>query len=766
MFFVEPLRTVRAAHRARAQGDAARPVRARPRGLLPRERLEHRRRGPVPARRDRRRRRGAVRHDARHRGAAWVFVAGRARRPASLGGMAWAAIIALLRDRFNANEILVSLMLVYVARAAPQLSRLRAVEGPAGLQLPADHDLRRGDAAAATWSPASRLHVGFAIALVLVAVFWVVHVPDLARLPAPGRRARAGGRALRRVLGARRALWTALLVSGGLAGAGRRDRGGRAAAASSRRTSRPATASRRSSSPSSAGCTRSAASSPACCCRMFLHRRRARRSRGSGCPTPLTGVFQGAAAVLAARLRHADPLPAALAPRAPSPDDGARHERDRAPGRRHARRRARRCALAGLGLLINERAGVLNLGAEGMMLVAAIAGFAAAFHTGNDWIAFAAGGRRRGARSRPASAWLVIWLNTNQYATGLALSLFGVGLLGVRGHRLRRQEARRAAPASRCPVLADIPFLGPALFRQHPMVYVAIAARRRAGLVPLPHARRAWCCARSASRPSRRTRSATRCAGSASPRSWSAARCAASPAPTSRSSTRRCGSRGMVAGRGWIALALTTVRDLAPGARAARRVPLRRRDDAAVPPAGRRACRSPSQFLTMLPYLATIVVLVADLAQPGVDPRQHAGLARQAVLSRCLTVTPHHRTKSIVSREIHPEQAFLAEGPSSLAADAAALAGRLRQGRAARRPRPPRPPPAPGAAPPAEPLKVAFVYVGPVGDAGWTFAHDQGRKAVEAEFGDKIKTTLRREGARGRRRRARHPRPGRARATS
>ena len=48
-------------------------------------------------------------------------------------------------------------------------------------------------------------------------------------------------------------------------------------------------------------------------------------------------------------------------------------------------------ALAALGLLINERAGVLNLGAEGMMLIAAVAGFAVAFHTGSDWLAFAAG---------------------------------------------------------------------------------------------------------------------------------------------------------------------------------------------------------------------------------------------------------------------------------------------------------------------------------------------------------------------------------------
>jgi basic membrane protein A and related proteins len=57
----------------------------------------------------------------------------------------------------------------------------------------------------------------------------------------------------------------------------------------------------------------------------------------------------------------------------------------------------------------------------------------------------------------------------------------------------------------------------------------------------------------------------------------------------------------------------------------------------------------------------------------------------------------------------------------------------------------PKPAPAPAVAPaPAkpDPLKVGFVYVGPVGDAGWTFAHDQGRKAIEAEFGDKIKTTF------------------------
>ena len=83
-------------------------------------------------------------------------------------------------------------------------------------------------------------------------------------------------------------------------------------------------------------------------------------------------------------------------------------------------------ALAALGLLINEKAGIVNLGAEGMMLCAAIAGFAVTVHTGSTWLGFAAG-MAAGALLAAVFGVLVIWLGTNQYATGLALSLFGVG---------------------------------------------------------------------------------------------------------------------------------------------------------------------------------------------------------------------------------------------------------------------------------------------------------------------------------------------------
>ena len=147
-------------------------------------------------------------------------------------------------------------------------------------------------------------------------------------------------------------------------------------------------------------------------------------------------------------------------------------------------------AVAGLGLLLNEKAGVLNLGAEGMMLVGALAGFGAAFATGNDWAAFSAGAVA-GMGVALLFGVLVIWLNTNQYATGLALTLFGGGLSAFIGVNFAGKTLAKRDPSG-IPGLADLPFVGPALFRQHPMTYIAIALmfalgwflyRSRTGLV-------------------------------------------------------------------------------------------------------------------------------------------------------------------------------------------------------------------------------------------------------------------------------------------
>ena len=147
-------------------------------------------------------------------------------------------------------------------------------------------------------------------------------------------------------------------------------------------------------------------------------------------------------------------------------------------------------AIAGLGLLVNERAGIINLGAEGLMLVAAIAGFATAVHTGSSWVGIGAGALA-GAALAALFGLLVIWLNTNQVATGLALSLFGGGFSAFVGIDYVQYKLGTQTQYG-IPWLADLPFVGPAFFRQHPMVYVAIALaaalawflyRTRAGLV-------------------------------------------------------------------------------------------------------------------------------------------------------------------------------------------------------------------------------------------------------------------------------------------
>ncbi|WP_317203048.1 ABC transporter permease, partial [Janthinobacterium sp.] len=145
--------------------------------------------------------------------------------------------------------------------------------------------------------------------------------------------------------------------------------------------------------------------------------------------------------------------------------------------------------LAALGLLINEKSGVVNLGAEGMMLVGAIAGFAVTLHSGNAALGFAAGAAA-GMALAAFFAWLTVWLGTNQYATGLALALFGAGASTYIGIKYVGSSLHNGKFG--VPYLEDLPFLGEALFRQHPMVYLALLLcaaiawflyRARAGLV-------------------------------------------------------------------------------------------------------------------------------------------------------------------------------------------------------------------------------------------------------------------------------------------
>ena len=270
-------------------------------------------------------------------------------------------------------------------------------------------------------------------------------------------------------------------------------------------------------------------------------------------------------------------------------------------------------AIAALGLLINEKAGIVNLGAEGMMLCAAVAGFATVVHTGNDWLGFAAG-MGAGALLAAIFGLLVIWLNTNQYATGLALSLFGVGFSAFSGISYVQAKLPER-PQFAIPVLGDIPLVGPALFRHHPAVYLTIlfaAAliwflyRTRSGLV-LRSVGESPESAHALGYPVRRIRLAAVVAGGAM--------CGLAGAFISIVYTPLW-VEGMVAGRGWIALALTTFATWRParvllGAYLFGGVTMLQFHLQGV------GLDVPSQFLSMLPYLATIVVLALISRNPA-----------------------------------------------------------------------------------------------------------------------------------------------------
>ena len=270
-------------------------------------------------------------------------------------------------------------------------------------------------------------------------------------------------------------------------------------------------------------------------------------------------------------------------------------------------------AIASLGLLINEKVGIVNLGAEGIMLCAALAGFAAVVHSGSTLVGFAAG-MAAGAVLAAIFGLLVIWLNTNQYATGLALSLFGGGFSAFAGTgyvQARLPEQSQWA----IPVLGDVPFIGPALFRHHPMVYFAMVLtlaliwflyRTRTGLV-LRSVGESPESAHALGYPVRRIRLAAVVAGGAL--------CGLAGAYISTVYTPLW-VENMVAGKGWIALALTTFATWRParvllGAYLFGGVTMLQFH---LQGAG---VNVPSQFLTMMPYVATVVVLALISRNPA-----------------------------------------------------------------------------------------------------------------------------------------------------
>ena len=267
---------------------------------------------------------------------------------------------------------------------------------------------------------------------------------------------------------------------------------------------------------------------------------------------------------------------------------------------------------AALGELITERAGVLNLGVEGMMLIGAVTAFGVVLAGYPPFVAALAA---MGAAALAAAVFAVLALTlaTNQYAAGLALTILGSGLSGLIGRHFGSSSITSIAKIH-IPVLSDLPVVGPSVFNQDPMVYLALLLtglvwwflyRTKPGLIvrsvgEAPHS------ALAIGYPVIRIRYLTTVLGGAL--------AGLGGAYLSLAYTPLW-VEDMTSGRGWIALALVVFATWRPW-----RVVLGAWLFGGVTVlqlfAQGFGIELPSEVLSALPYLATIVVLVAISRNP------------------------------------------------------------------------------------------------------------------------------------------------------
>jgi general nucleoside transport system permease protein len=267
---------------------------------------------------------------------------------------------------------------------------------------------------------------------------------------------------------------------------------------------------------------------------------------------------------------------------------------------------------AAIGELITERSGVMNLGIEGMMLIGAATAFGVALHGQPAFIA-ALVAMLAAALMASLFAVLALGLAVNQYAAGLALTILGSGLSAVIGRQFGASSVTSIAKLH-IGALSELPFIGKVLFSQDPMVYMALGLallawwflnRTRAGLVlravgEAPHS------ARAIGYPVIRIRyAATAFGGAMAGLAGAYLSLAYTPLWVD----------DMTAGRGWIAQALVVFATWKPG-----RVVLGAWLFGGVTVAQLFAqtlgLHVPTQFMSALPYVATIVVLVVISRNP------------------------------------------------------------------------------------------------------------------------------------------------------
>jgi simple sugar transport system permease protein len=262
--------------------------------------------------------------------------------------------------------------------------------------------------------------------------------------------------------------------------------------------------------------------------------------------------------------------------------------------------------LAATGELVTERSGVLNLGVEGMMIVGAACGFGGAWLSGSI-IVGALCGIVAGVLMSLIFALMTLGLAVNQVAAGLALTILGVGLSGLIGARFVGERIT-PAPKLRIPGLTDIPLIGRIFFGEDAFVYLSLALvggvwfflyKTRPGLI-LRAAGDNHASAHALGYPVLKIRMLSVMFGGA---------CAGLAGAYLPLAYTPFFIPGMTAGRGWIALALVVFASWLPG-----RLIIGAYLFGAVTILQLHAqgwgIGIPSQFMSALPYLATVIVLV------------------------------------------------------------------------------------------------------------------------------------------------------------
>jgi general nucleoside transport system permease protein len=262
--------------------------------------------------------------------------------------------------------------------------------------------------------------------------------------------------------------------------------------------------------------------------------------------------------------------------------------------------------LAATGELITERAGVLNLGVEGMMIMGAACGFGGALLTGSITLG-AICGMIAGTALSLIFAMMTLGLAVNQVASGLALTILGIGLSGLIGAGFVGQRIT-PAPHLHIPGLTEIPFVGRILFGEDAFVYLSLLLvigvwlflyQTRAGLV-LRAAGDNHTSAHALGYPVLRIRLYAVMFGGA---------CAGLAGAYLPLAYTPFFIPGMTAGRGWIALALVVFSSWRPG-RLVTGAYLFGAVTILQLHAQGLGLGIPSQFMSALPYLATVIVLV------------------------------------------------------------------------------------------------------------------------------------------------------------